>query len=152
MQVHSPPAEFHKRLRMFLKYSWIAVGLAALLSAWTFISRWESARKLEREAAEQRRIREQEQARRAFENLGGTRFEILHFYAQPAVIRRGESTTLCYGASNAKAVKLEPEAARVWPSANRCFDISPRQSTTYRLTIEGADGQKKSASIELQVR
>ena len=104
------------------------------------------------EAAERQRVREQEQARRTFENLGGNRFEILHFYMQPGVIRRGEKATLCYGVSNAKTVKLEPEVERVWPAANRCFEVSPARSTTYTLTIEDAKGQKKSSSFELQVR
>lgn len=150
--VNQPPTTALQRLQRALRYSWIAVGLAALFSAGTFYSRWEGARKLEREAAEQRRQREQQQAERAFENLGGARFEILHFYALPAAIRHGESAMVCYGVSNAKTVKLEPEAARVWPAANRCFEISPPKSTTYTLTIEDAQGQKKTASFELQVR
>lgn len=143
---------FWERLRRVLPYSWVAIILASLIVGWTLFSRWESARKLERQAAKQGRIREQEQARRAFENLGGARFEVLHFYALPGIIRRGEKTTMCYGVSNAKTVKLEPEAARVWPSANRCFEISPSKSTTYTLTIEDGAGQTKTASFELTVR
>ena len=140
--------EPHAGVRKFLRYSWIAVGVAALFAGWTIFSRWQENRHVQQEAIENKRARDQ----RAYEFLGGDRFEILHFYASPGVIRRGDTTELCYGVSNAKAVRLEQQAARVWPSANRCMEVAPVKDTTYTLTAEDAAGQTKTATLTVQVR
>jgi len=65
--------------------------------------------------------------------LGGNRFEILHFYASPGVIRRGQTAQLCYGVSGAKTVRLEPQPNAVWPSFSRCVDVSPSKDTSYTV-------------------
>ncbi len=44
----------------------------------------------------------------SFEAMGGNRFEILVFAANPPVLRAGEKSSLCYSVSNAKGVKIEP--------------------------------------------
>jgi hypothetical protein len=55
--------------------------------------------------------------------------------------------------SNAKAVKIEPEAEEpVWPAYSRCVHVSPRKDTTYTLTIEDGAGHTKSATLEIRVR
>ncbi|MGC1619055.1 MAG: hypothetical protein WA765_11270, partial [Candidatus Acidiferrum sp.] len=84
--------------------------------------------------------------------MGGKEFTILDFYASPKVIRRGESAQLCYGVSNAKSVKLEPQTQAVWPSLAHCVDVSPRKTTTYTLTIEDGAAHTRSESIDLNVR
>ncbi len=121
---------------------------AAVYSGLTIYSRWDA----DRRAADQRRREQIEADRRAVEMLGGDRFEILHFYASPPVLRRGESAQLCYGASNAKAVRLNPAEGTVWPSHNRCLSVTPARTTTYTLTIESATGETKSEKLTLLVR
>src|ERR1700691_4793339 len=51
----------------------------------------------------------------AVEELGGSDFKIIAFYASPGVIHRGETVDMCYGVSNAKTVKLDPAEATVGP-------------------------------------
>jgi len=48
-------------------------------------------------------------------------------------------------------VKLDPPVASMWPSANRCFSVSPTKDTTYTLTAEDAAGNSKTASLTLKV-
>jgi hypothetical protein len=83
------------------------------------------------------------------EELGGADFKIMAFYASPGFIHRGDTVDLCYGVSNAKTVKLDPAEAGVWPSANRCLQVTPKKTTTYTLTID--DGQGKTANQQLTV-
>lgn len=140
------------KARQVLRFTWFSPALVALFVGWIFLNRWLEARRVAEQQREERQIRENQENRRAFENLGGNRFEILHFYAMPPRIRRGESTTLCYGVSNAKTAALDPHQGRVWPSANRCFEVSPQKDTTYTLTITDGAGHTRTASISLSVR
>lgn len=85
----------------------------------------------------------------AVEELGGSDFKIIAFYASPGLIHRGETVDMCYGVSNAKTVKLDPPEGNVWPSANRCMQVTPKKTTTYTLTID--DGKGKTANQQLTV-
>jgi len=147
-----PAPEPATRLQKLVRVTWIFPAIVALVVGWIFFARWSEAQRLRARQAEEKQLRESRENCTAFENLGGSRFEILHFYSQPAVIARGESATLCYGASNAAKVKLDPPAEAVWPSANRCFSVSPRRDTAYTLTIENSQGETKTATFTLLVR
>jgi hypothetical protein len=144
----SQPVRPHSRLRTFLKFSWLLVGVAAVYSGWILLERWDQNQRMQREA-EQRRL---EADRRTVEALGGDRFEILHFYASPGVVTRGSEAQLCYGVSNAKTVRLDPPAGSVWPSFGRCLSVKPEKDTTYTLTITHANGQTKSESLAIRVQ
>lgn len=85
----------------------------------------------------------------AVEELGGSDFKIIAFYASPGLIHRGDTVDMCYGVSNAKNVTLDPPEATVWPSANRCMQVTPKKTTTYTLTID--DGKGKTANQQLTV-
>jgi hypothetical protein len=85
----------------------------------------------------------------AVEELGGADFKILSFYASPGLIHRGDTVDMCYGVSNAKTVKLDPPEGNVWPSANRCLQVTPKRTTTYTLTID--DGKGKTADQQLTI-
>jgi hypothetical protein len=134
-----------------LLYTSTALVLAIIYVGATFLSRWEDNRKEERKIAQ---IQAQKRAEdeHTFELLGGNRFEILNFYVFPATIKRGDTAQLCYGVSNAKAVRLDPPAGNVWPALTRCMPIEPKKNTTYTLTAEDAGGQTKTATVTLQVR
>ena len=77
--------------------------------------------------------------------------KIAEFYATATRIGRGERSLLCYGVENAKALKLEPAAADVWPALSRCFEVRPAATTRYTLTATGADGQTVSRSATIEV-
>jgi hypothetical protein len=138
----------YSKIRTFLKFSWIVVGVGVIYVALVFYSRRQQNRELEQRAADQRRAEE----KRTVEMLGGNRFDIISFYASPGVIRRGDSVELCYGVSNAKSVRLEPQTEAVWPSLSRCFTTSLDKSTTYTLTAKDSAGHSKTATLTVQVR
>jgi hypothetical protein len=99
------------------------------------------------QAAKSAQQRESDAA--AVEELGGSDFKILAFYASPGLIHRGETVDMCYGVSNAKTVKLDPPEGNVWSSANRCLQVKPKKTTTYTLTID--DGKGKTANQQLTI-
>lgn len=135
-----------------LVYSSAVLVIALLGVIFVMLSRWQDNRAIERQAAQQYAEKQREQDSLAVEQLGGKEFSILDFYANPRVIRRGESAQLCYGVSNAKSVTLEPQKQPVWPSLAHCVDVSPTKTTTYTLTIENATGQAKSQTVDVNVR
>jgi hypothetical protein len=147
-----PVSDRKSILKNPLLYSSAILGVALLTIVYVMISRWQDARTRERQAAQERAEKQQEQDKMAVEQLGGKDFAILSFYASPPTVRRGESTQLCYGVSNAKKVRLEPQTQPVWPSVARCVDVSPSKSTTYTLTIEDAAGRTQSQNIDVKVR
>jgi len=147
MKTDSNP-EPASRAEIALRYTWIGVAVVAIVVAWVLYARWDENRQAVRRAEEQRR---QEDARIA-DMLGGNRFEILQFYASPAEARTGEAINLCYGVSNAKSVKVEPQSIAVWPSFSRCLSVTPPAgSTTYTLTADDGAGHTKSQSVTVQI-
>lgn len=136
--------------RPFLLSGIIALAIAAYVG-FTFFARWNSNRSIEKrdavKAEEQRRANDQA----AIQQLGGSQLAIRALYVSPAIIHPGETSQLCYDVDNAKTVTLNPPAGEVWPSHTRCLDLSPKKTTTYTLTITGADGQSTSQSVELKV-
>jgi hypothetical protein len=129
-------------------YTSILLIAAIAYAGWVLTSRRREARELELRTKENARA----EAARTYELLGGDRFEILNFYAVPGVIHRGDSAQLCYGVSNAKTVRLEPQTAEVWPTQSRCLDVSPKKDTTYTLAAEDGHGNTRTSSLTVQVR
>lgn len=143
-----PEPKTHSWIRLVLIALTFPVGAAALFDGWVFDSRRQENREIERRAAAQKLAEDQ----RAFELMGGNRFEILGFYASPGFIRRGETVQLCYGVSNTKSIRIEPLTQDVRPALTRCLVIQPTKTTTYTLTAEDAAGHSKTATLTVQVR
>jgi len=136
-------------IRKLLPFTSAAVIIAALYLGWVFYSRWESDQSIAEKAAQKQRAKDQQ----TFEMMGGNRFDILVFAANPPIVRVGEKSSLCYSVSNAKTVKIEPVAEEpVWPAYSRCVHVSPRKTTKYTLTIEDGAGHSKTAPVEVTVR
>ena len=133
-------------------YSWSLVAVVALVVGWIFFFRWWQNRAFEHHASQQRTEKQREEDLATLEQMGGKELAIQTFYATPGEVRRGQSVQLCYGAANAKTVKLEPQSNPVWPSYSRCVEVTPAQTTTYTLTITGASGDSKSQSLIVTVR
>lgn len=135
-------------IRIYVTVSAVVLLVALLYVGWVFWSRAREDRLIEQRAAAERRAQDEQ----AVESMGGNRFEILAFYANPPSITRGDSADLCYSVSNAKSVTLEPQSSKVWPSYEHCVSVSPRRTTTYMLTATDAAGQTKSAAITVEVQ
>src|SRR5664279_1995077 len=74
---------------------------------------------------------------------------ITQFYSTLAQVGRGGKALVCYGVENATAVWLEPPRQELSAALARCVEVSPVADTTYKLTVEGADG--KTVTGELKV-
>jgi hypothetical protein len=135
-------------LRRALPVLTAIIGAAVLYDVWIFYSRSSSAR-----AVEQERVRtEAERARRTIDMLGGDQLKILSFYAAPAVIQRGQVTSICFGVNGAKTVRIEPPVVvDLQPSLSRCFQVAPRADTEYKLTAEDAAGRTVTRSLSIRL-
>ena len=141
-----------KLFRNYARISAIVILILPLYTSYIVVGRYRESQRADAKSSAEQRAKEREKALRGYESLGGSEFAILNFYALPTEINRGDSATLCYGVSNAKAVRLDPPAEEVWPSASRCFDVSPTKTTTYQLTAEDAAGHTTTASVMIKVR
>ena len=138
------PGDGHRK---HLLVSIVAFAIVGVYLGWVFYSRRQADQDVEEKTAEKQRVQNQQ----TFEMMGGNRFEILGFHANPASIPAGETSSLCYSVSNAKTVTLEPQSEPVWPAFSRCVHASPRKTTTYTLTIGDGAGHFKTATVEVRV-
>lgn len=133
-------------------YTAIVLVVAAAYIVFVMVARHESNREFERRNAEKAAARQRADDLAAVQQMGGSELSILAFYVIPAVVHRGQTAQLCYDVANAKTVTLDPPAGNVWPSHNRCLDVTPPKTTTYTLTIVDATGKSASQSVELRVQ
>ena len=126
----------------------VFILIAALYAGWMFYSRWNAAKQARRSAE----VREVERARKDIELNGGFQLKITALYASTPEVRKGEPAQICYGVVNAKNVAFDPPIADVWPSMNRCVDVSPKQTTTYTLNADDGAGHSDKAQVSVQVK
>lgn len=143
-----PNRKPYSGLRNPVLYTSLLVLLAAFYSGWVLFSRRQEVRELEDKAKAAKLAQDQ----KIVESLGGSSFDILNFYASPPVVQHGETAQLCYGVSNAKSVRLEPQPNKVWPSFMRCVEVVPQKDTAYTLTAEDGRGNTKTATVVVKVR
>ena len=98
-----------------------------------------------------RQAKEAEEARRSPDALGGGQLKILNFYANPRTIRRGARANICYGVYGAQSVRVEPAVEELHPAVQHCFQVSPPESTEYKLVAEDGSGHTAIQSFVLQV-
>jgi cbb3-type cytochrome oxidase subunit 3 len=135
-----------------LLYTSTLLLIALVYVGGTFYMRREQNREIEKRAADAAAAKERTNDAQTVEQLGGTEFKILNFYATPGLVHPNETVQLCYGVSNAKTVKLEPQTNFVWPSVSRCVDVNPKKTTDYTLTIEDGNGNSKTSTLTVLVR
>jgi len=147
-----PPERPPDRRRRILRYTWIAVLIAAIYAGSVILYRWNQDRDYRARQKEQAASAQRDQDQASIDALGGTEFKILNFYASPGEIHRGDTVELCYGVAEAKTVKIEPDIGRaMWPSRSRCMDIAPQKTTKYTLTAADAHGKTQSVSLTIKV-
>lgn len=134
-------------LRKSLPFLTVGIIVAVAYDGWLFYSRWRDAREGERASRE----KETGDARRTIDMLGGGRLKILHFYASPGAIRRGERANICYGVYGAKSVRIEPHVEELHPAVARCLQVSPSTSIRYKLVAEDSEGHTAIQSFVLKV-
>ena len=135
-------------LRRILPYTSGALALALLWCGWIFWQRHEQSGELQRERAEKQARSDRE----ILDQLGGDKLTILSFSATPGVVRRGERVRICYGVSNAKTLKIEPDVEPVEPALSRCVDAHPKRDTDYVITATGVKGNTATETIKVLIR
>jgi hypothetical protein len=139
--------------RNLLLASAVVLALGGLYVGYVFYSRWETNQAITEKAAQKTAEQQRTQNQQAVEAMGGNRFDILAYSADPPEIRAGEKSSLCYSVSNSKTVKIEPAPEEpTWPAFQRCVYVAPKKTTTYTLTIEDGAGHTKNAGVEVRVR
>jgi hypothetical protein len=133
-------------------YSGIVFLAVLAYVAFVLISRRESNRAFERRSAEKAAEQQRAEDRTVIDQLGGSDLAIRSLYISPNTIHHNETAQLCYDVDNAKTVTLDPPIAEVWPSHTRCFDVSPKKTTDYTLTIADSAGKTASQTVHLEVR
>lgn len=141
-----------KPWKSYIRIPALVILCLLIYTAWIVIRRYREERHFDEAAATAQRAKERENAAIGYESLGGAEFGFMNFYAVPDEVPRGKSSTICYGVSNAKSVSLDPPVEEVWPSVSRCFDVTPKKTTTYKLTIGDGAGHTKSQSFTVTVR
>jgi hypothetical protein len=145
-----PPEERPKRsaLAAILPYTTVALLIAALYVAWTFYSRHEANVRAERERAAQEAEHRQREAQTIF-GSGGLSFRT--WSADKAQVQPGEMAHICYGIVAATSVKIDPPVEQLKPSYLHCFEVRPKQTTTYTITASDAAGHTASQQLTIQV-
>ena len=135
---------------------WLAFSAALLVVlcyvGWIFYSRWHENRAINEEVTAEKNEKDQKNAAATIESLGGSEFKIISFYASPGEIHRGDEVTMCYGASNAKSVSIDPSVGETWPSVSRCMQIAPKKTTKYTFTADDGKGSTKTAELTIVVK
>lgn len=135
-------------MRGVFRYTWlILLAFACIYLSWVYYTR----RSANRALIEEIRGRKEAQERAVVDAYGGGELAILNFYANPAAIRKGETTEICYSVPNAESVRIDPPVENVWPSRSRCVEVSPTSDTVYTLIAEDANGNTITAETTVKV-
>lgn len=122
--------------------------LAALWTGWTLYSRQQSAAEAERQSKQ----KQADANSKLLAAFGGDQLTILGFNAAATEAPVGGRVVLCYGVSNATAVKIEPGVEPLKPALSHCLNVFPKKTTTYVLKAEDGKGNSRSASVIIRVR
>ena len=82
---------------------------------------------------------------------GNGQLKVLSFYASPVEVRRGGRALVCYGVSNATAVRIEPALGETWPSTSRCMEVTAAKDTEYKMTARDSFGHEETRTVSLHV-
>ncbi len=135
-------------MRRVFRYTWwILLAFACIYLGLIYYSRKSANRALIEDLRERKAFQE----RAVVDAYGGRELAILNFYANPAAIRKGETTEICYSVPNAESVRIEPPVENVWPSLSRCVEVSPTSDTVYTLIAEDANGNTVTADTTVEV-
>ena len=138
---------FEKVVRKMVPITSAILVLVMLYVGWIFYSRRRDARAAEDKA----RAAEAQNAQYTVNKYGGGRVKVLAFSLSSGAIHKGQSVQLCYGVANAKNVKIEPPVGEIWPSMQRCVDVSPKKDTDYVITADDGQGHSDTAQLAIKV-
>ena len=85
--------------------------------------------------------------------IGGAAAEprVVQFAADPGRIEPGEQVRLCYEAVNGSRLRIDPDVGELANLRRDCVTVSPSETTTYMLTVRGANGQRADQTAQVLV-
>lgn len=84
--------------------------------------------------------------------VGAARARILEVKVSALEVGRGAPVSICYRVANAASVRIEPIHFRAGSRGEGCTVASPRETTTYVLTVAGAGGDQDQERVTVKVR
>jgi len=135
-----------KLLKRIMPYIGLLILVGLIYDGAIFYSRWSDRQKAEHSLKDAELKKDRKVAQ-----ILGNGMKIISFYAAPGTIARGAHTSLCYGVTGAKSVKLEPPVGEVWPALTRCVPASPRKDTDYTFTADDGAGHTATETITVRV-
>lgn len=131
----------------------LAIAAALFYVSWVFYNRAESRRATQAEKEAKQLDKTQDELNR----VGGSDLKITQFYANPAQIKKGEKTELCYGVIFAESVAITANPAgnpieSTWPSLLKCIPVDPKADTEYTLTAKSKSGATTAQTVKVEVR
>jgi hypothetical protein len=84
--------------------------------------------------------------------VGGARAKLANVNISAVEVKPGDTVTICYTAENARSVTIEPSGYRGGSSAKGCAAHKPLKTTTYVVTVNGADGDRDQEQVTVKVR
>jgi hypothetical protein len=86
----------------------------------------------------------------------GLAARIVSFTAERAIVRRGDSTRLCWVVENPRSVRIESVGPALSPILARemergCREVAPNATTVFFLTVVGLDGREVQATVNVAV-
>jgi hypothetical protein len=135
-------------LRRLLPYTTVLMVLVAIWTVWILYSRYQSAAEAERQSKE----KQAEVDRKLVTAFGGDELSILGFNTAEKEVSPGGRVLMCYGVSNATAVKIEPEVEPIKPALQHCLEVFPKKTTDYTLTASDGKGNTQSKTLTIRVR
>ena len=138
----APPAERRKPAPFVI----VVIAVSVLFLGWVLSTRGSAGTQTEtlRTATAQRNAQ-------TVAYYGNGQLKVLNFYANPPEVRRGSRSLLCYGVSNAAAVRIEPAVGETWPSTERCMEVTAANDTEYKLIAQDTAGHEETRTLNLHV-
>ena len=125
----------------------VAIAVSVLFLGWVLLSRGPSATQTAAPVA----ATPVQKTDGAVAFYGNGQLKVLSFYASPVEVRRGSRALVCYGVSNASAVRIEPALGETWPSTSRCLEVTGTKDTEYKLTAQDSAGHEETRTLSLKV-
>ncbi len=81
-----------------------------------------------------------------------TAIKIISFTPQTQTINSGAQAKICYSTIGEGTAEISPQPGSVPPSLlKKCIMVSPRETTVYKLTVTGPEGQRDSRNVTVKV-
>jgi hypothetical protein len=83
--------------------------------------------------------------------VGPARARIIEVKVSALEVARGAPVSICYKVANAASVRIEPVHFKGGSRGEGCTMVSPRETTTYVVTVAGAGGEEDHERVTVKV-